>query len=154
MRLTSYSNYALRSLQLAALRDPGLTRVDEVARAHGLSKAHITKLIHELGRAGLIETVRGRGGGFRLARPADRITVGEVVRLTEGAAGLVECFTPDTNTCPLIGICHLSRKLDEAVQAFFAVLDGVTIADIAGNRVPLLERIDAALAANSQAASA
>jgi len=154
MRLTSYSNYALRSLQLAALRAPGLTRVDEVARAHGLSKAHITKLIHELGRAGLIETVRGRGGGFRLARPADRITVGEVVRLTEGSTGLVECFTPDTNTCPLIGICHLSRKLDEAVRAFFAVLDGVTIADIAGNRVPLLERIDAALAANSAAASA
>lgn len=154
MRLTSYSNYALRSLQLAALREPGLTRVDEVARAHRLSRAHITKLIHELGRAGLIETVRGRGGGFRLARPADRITVGEVVRLTEGAAGLVECFTPDTNTCPLIGICHLSRKLDEAVRAFFAVLDGVTIADIAGNRVPLLERIDAALAADSPAASA
>lgn len=147
MKLTAYSNFALRSLQLAALRAPELTRVDEVAKAHGLSRAHITKIVHELGRAGVIETVRGRGGGFRLARPADRITVGEVVRITEGPVELVECFNPSTNTCPLLGLCHLSVKLREATAAFFAVLDKVTIADIAANKGPLLARIDAALAA-------
>lgn len=146
MKLTGYSNFALRSLQLAALRAPRLTRVEEVARAHNLSRAHITKIVHELGRAGYIETVRGRGGGFRLARPAELITVGEVVRLTEGPFELVECFNPSSNTCPLIGLCHLSAKFHEATRAFLAVLDGVTIADIAANRSQLLARIDAALA--------
>jgi len=147
MKLTSYSNFALRSLQLAALRHPGLTRIDEVALAHGLSRAHITKIVHELGRAGYLETVRGRGGGFRLARPAERITVGEVVRLTEGPVELVECFNPSTNTCPLLGVCTLSTALREATHAFFAVIDKLTIADIARNRGPLLSRIDAALGA-------
>ncbi|SEA15544.1 RrF2 family transcriptional regulator [Rubrimonas cliftonensis] len=146
MKLTAYTNFALRTLQLAALRAPGLTRVEEVSQAHGLSRAHITKVVHELGRAGYLETLRGRGGGFRLARPAAEISVGEVVRLTEGPIELVECFNPSSNTCPLLGVCRLSLKLHEATAAFFAVLDGLTIADIAANRGALLERLDRALA--------
>jgi Rrf2 family nitric oxide-sensitive transcriptional repressor len=152
LKLTAYTNFAMRSLQLAALRAPELTRVDEVAKAHRLSRAHITKIVHELGRAGIIETVRGRGGGFRLARPADRITVGEVVRITEGPIELVECSNPATNTCPLLGLCRLSVTLREATNAFMAVLDRVTIVDIAANRGPLLVRIDAALAQADRAA--
>jgi len=146
MKLTSYSNYALRSMQLAALRAPGLTRVDDVARAHGISRAHITKIVHELGQAGYLETIRGRGGGFRLARPAGEITVGEIVRLTEAPTEVVECFNPDTNTCPLIGVCRLSQKIKEATRAFFTVLDEVTIADIAGNKRQLLNRLAPTLA--------
>ncbi len=144
MKLTSYSNYALRALQLAALRAPGLTRIDTVATAHGISRAHVTKIVHDLGRAGLIETVRGRGGGFRLARPAAEITVGEVLRITKGPVALVECFTPERNTCPLAGICRLSSALDRALAAFFEVVDGVTIADIAANRAALEARLAAA----------
>lgn len=142
MRLTSYTNYALRTLQLAALRAPGLARVDDVARAHRISRAHINKIVHELGRAGLIETVRGRSGGFRLARPAEKITVGEVVRLTEGPLELVECFAPETNTCPLRGVCRLSSGLHRALSAFFEVLDDLTVADIAANRDALLARLE------------
>jgi Rrf2 family nitric oxide-sensitive transcriptional repressor len=108
MKLTSYTNYALRALQLAALRAPQLVRVDDVVAVHGLARPHIVKIVHELGQAGFLETVRGRNGGFRLARPAETIVVGEVVRITEGKLDLVECFNPDTNTCPLIGICNLS----------------------------------------------
>ncbi|MFN3260933.1 MAG: RrF2 family transcriptional regulator [Pikeienuella sp.] len=141
MRLTSYTNYALRSLQLAALKAPALVRVDDVVKVHGLARPHIVKIVHALGRAGLIETQRGRGGGFRLARPAAEITVGEVVRLTEGPLDIVECFNRATNTCPLIGICRLSRALQEATHAFLDVLDGVTVADIAANRGELLARI-------------
>jgi Rrf2 family nitric oxide-sensitive transcriptional repressor len=141
MRLTSYTNYALRSLQLAALHAPALVRVDDVVKVHGLARPHIVKIVHELGKAGLIETQRGRGGGFRLGRPAAAITVGEVVRLTEGPLDLVECFNRATNTCPLIGICKLSRTFAEATRAFLDVLDGVTIADIAANRDQLLDRI-------------
>ncbi len=146
MKLTHYSNYALRSLQFAALRSPALCRVDEVAAAHGISRAHIVKVVYEMGQAGFLETVRGRGGGFRLARRPEEITVGEVLRVTEGPFELVECFNPETNSCPLIGVCRLSRAIGEAMAAFIAVLDGVTIADIAANKRSLLTRLEAATA--------
>ena len=141
MKLTSYTNFALRSLQLAALKAPDLVRVDDVVRVHGLARPHIVKIVHELGLAGYIETQRGRGGGFRLGLPAEEIIVGDVVRLTEGPLELVECFNPENNTCPLIGICKLSRALQEATRAFMAVLDDLTLADIASNRSDLLARI-------------
>lgn len=141
MKLTSYTNFAMRSLQLAALKAPDLIRVDDVVRIHGLSRPHIVKIVHELGQAGYILTQRGRGGGFRLARPAEEIIVGDVVRLTEGPIELVECFNPANNTCPLIGICKLSRALQDATRAFMAVLDDLTLADIASNRGDLLTRI-------------
>ncbi|MFA8444108.1 Rrf2 family transcriptional regulator [Yoonia sp.] len=141
MKLTSYSNYALRSLQLAALRAPDLIRVDDVVRVHGLARPHIVKIVHQLGRAGYLETQRGRGGGFRLAQAPEAIVVGDVVRLTEGPLDLVECFNPEVNTCPLIGICKLSRALQKATTAFMDVLDDLTVADIASNRGELLARI-------------
>jgi Rrf2 family nitric oxide-sensitive transcriptional repressor len=141
MKLTSYTNYAMRSLQLAALKSPELVRIDDVAKIHNLSRPHIMKIVHELGKAGYLETVRGRNGGFRLARPAHQIVVGDVVRITEGPLDVVECFNPDKNTCPLIGICILSKKVQEATAAFMAVLDDLTIADIAANRGQLMDRI-------------
>ena len=141
MKLTSYTNFAMRSLQLAALKAPNLIRVDDVVRVHGLARPHIVKIVHELGQAGYIVTQRGRGGGFRLAKPAEEIIVGDVVRLTEGPLDLVECFNPENNTCPLIGIYKLSRALQEATRAFMAVLDDLTLADIASNRNDLLARI-------------
>jgi Rrf2 family nitric oxide-sensitive transcriptional repressor len=141
MKLTSYSNYAMRSLQLAAIKAPELVRIEDVAKIHKLSRPHIMKIVHELGKAGYLETVRGRGGGFRLARAPEDIIVGEVIRITEGPLDVVECFNPKKNTCPLIGICVLSRKMQEATAAFMAVLDDLTIADIAANRGQLLNRI-------------
>lgn len=141
MKLKSYTNYALRVLQLAALKHPELLRVDDVVRIHNLARPHVVKIVHELGQAGYIQTQRGRGGGFRLARAAEDIVIGDVVRLTEGPMDVVECFNPDKNTCPLIGICKLSRALQDATRAFMDVLDGVTLADIASNRDDLLARI-------------
>ncbi len=141
MKLTSYSNFALRSLQLAALKAPNRIRVDDVVRVHGLARPHIVKIVHELGRAGYLETTRGRGGGFRLAKPAEDIVIGDVIRLTEGPLDVVECFNPEKNTCPLIGICKLSEAIQKATRAFMAVLDDLTLADIAANRGELLNRI-------------
>lgn len=141
MKLTSYTNFALRSLQLAALKAPDLIRVDDVVRVHGLARPHIVKIVHELGLAGYVTTQRGRNGGFQLAKPAQEIVIGDVVRLTEGPLDLVECFNPEKNTCPLIGICKLSRALQKATQAFMEVLDDLTLADIAANRDDLLSRI-------------
>ena len=140
MRLTQYSTFALRTLQYVALHDPELVTVDEVSRAHRISKAHLVKVSHELGQRGYVQTIRGRNGGMRLARPADQITVGEVVRWTEAPLELVECFNPKTNTCPLEGVCHLSRGIQRALRAFLSVLDDMTIADITLNRALLLDR--------------
>jgi len=141
MKLTSYTNYALRSLQLAAMWAPKLVRVDDVANSHRLSRPHVVKIVNELGREGFIETVRGRHGGFRLAHAPEDIRVGDVVRFTEGDLDLVECFNPSTNTCPLIGACKLSAEVQRATRAFMAVLDDLTIADISHNRDELLARL-------------
>lgn len=140
MHLTQYSTFALRTLQFVALRDPAIVTVEEVSRAHRISKAHLVKVAHELGQRGYIQTTRGRNGGMRLARPADQITVGEVVRWTEAPLELVECFNEETNACPLIGACHLSRGIQRALRAFLSVLDDLTIADITVNRGILLDR--------------
>ena len=141
MKLTSYTNYVLRSLQLAALKAPNRIKVDDVVKVHGLARPHIVKIVHELGRAGYLETVRGRGGGFFLARPPEDIIIGDVVRLTEGPLDIVECFNPKKNTCPLIGICKLSKAMQMATKAFMDVLDDLTLADIASNKHELLTRI-------------
>jgi Rrf2 family nitric oxide-sensitive transcriptional repressor len=143
VRLTQYSNFALRTLQLLALRAPAIVSVDDVARAHRISRSHLVKVAHELGRRGYVETVRGRNGGMRLARAPEDITVGEIIRWTEAPLELVECFNPETNTCPLLGACHLSRGIQRALRAFLSVLDDMTIADIAINRSALLERLTA-----------
>ena len=153
MRLTAFSNYALRTLQFAALRAPARTRIDEIADAHGINRAHIVKIVHLLGREGYLETRRGRGGGFTLARAPEAISVGEILRLTEGPFELVECHHAPTNTCPLIGVCRLSKALAKALDAFLASLDAVTIADIAANRGALLARLERDVAQASCGAS-
>jgi len=142
MKLTSYTDYALRTLQLAALRAPALVRVEDVANIHKLSKPHLVKIVHELGKAGYLETVRGRNGGFRLAQHPEDIIVGHVVRLTEGSLDVVECFNCETNTCPLTGVCKLSTAIQQATAAFMAVLDELTIAEIASNKSELFVRLD------------
>ena len=143
LRLTQYSNFALRTLQFLALRAPEIVTVDDVARAHKISKAHLMKVAYDLSQRGYIETLRGRKGGMRLSRRAEDITVGEVIRWTEAPLELVECFNPDTNTCPLQGHCHLSRGIQRALRAFLSVLDDLTLADIAINRGTLMGLLEA-----------
>jgi len=133
MRLTSYTNYALRILMIASMREGELVTVQEVAETFGISKAHLVKCVHQLGLWGYLENLRGRHGGFRLAKRPESITVGEIVRKTEDDLNLVECFNAVTNTCPLIGVCKLGSTFKKACKAFLDVLDSVTIADISSN---------------------
>ena len=142
MRLTSYSNYALRILMVAAMRQGDLVTVQDVAESFGISKAHLVKCVHQLGVWGYLENVRGRNGGFRLARDPGSITVGEIIRKTEDSLDLVECFDVETNTCPLIDVCRLSKLFKRACQAFLAVLDEVTIAEMAMNRSEVLAALN------------
>jgi len=138
MRLTHYSNYALRTLMFANLHSDRLCQSQEVADTFNISKAHLVKCVHQLGKWGFLDCKRGRNGGFRLAKPADQITVGQVIRKTEDTLELVECFNSHTNRCPLISHCTLSRALQTAMHNFIAELDNLTIDDITQNKSALI----------------
>lgn len=132
MRLTLHTDYALRILIfLAVSGDEGGTIADIAAR-YGISRNHLMKVAHQLGTLGLVETLRGRNGGLRLARPAAEIPVGVVVRQMEEGLRIAECFDAKTNTCPIAGLCGLQPVLGEALKAFLTVLDRYSIADICG----------------------
>ncbi len=128
--MTQFSNFAIRVLMYTALRGQRLSTVPEMARAYGVSYDHLKKAAAELCRLGYLQTVRGRSGGFRLAKPPDHIRIGQVIRQTEGEVILVECFDPPTSTCPLTTGCRLRIALQEALAAFFEVLDRYTLADL------------------------
>jgi Rrf2 family nitric oxide-sensitive transcriptional repressor len=130
VRMTQFSNFAIRVLMHAGLKEDGPSAVSEMARAYGASYDHLKKVAAELCRLGYLETVRGRAGGFRLTKQPDEICIGEVIRQTEGAVVLVECFDEATNTCPLSRVCVLRTALQEAVAGFFAALDRYTLADL------------------------
>lgn len=141
MRLTRQSNYAIRTLIYCAVNDPDLSRVADIARAHAISELFLFKLIKPLVTNGLLKTVRGRHGGIRLGRPASEITLLDTIRLTEESFTMAECFEEGESTCPLTGSCDLSAALREALGAFFTVLESHTIADLAGKRRDLRQRL-------------
>ena len=131
MRLTSYTNYALRTLMYATLAHPRLVRVQDVADAFGISRTHLVKCVHHLGMWGYLVNQRGRNGGFRLARPADAIHIGEIVRLTEEGFGLPRSTDADA------AVRRLADTVRHAQAAFLATLDRYTIADITANDADL-----------------
>ena len=130
MRLTRFTDYALRTLIYVGLNEPRQSSIAEIAQAYGISENHLMKVVHRLGRLGLIRTIRGRGGGLRLGRPAAEIGVGAVVRQTEDDLALVECF--GSGACAIAAPCRLRRALGEALSAFLAVLDQDNLGDLIG----------------------
>jgi len=133
MRLTTFTDYSLRLLIFLAARPQRRATIAEIADAFGISENHLMKVSHALGKAGVLANVRGKGGGLELAKAPTAIRVGHVVRITEGTPHLAECF--DTgNDCRIARACNLRTVLDDAVQAFYAVLDRYTLDYIARNR--------------------
>ena len=133
MRLTAYTDYALRVLIRLALQPDCLTRIADIAKSYGIAENHLMKVVHQLGVAGVIDTVRGRNGGLRLRKPPAAISVGQVVRLMEPDMDIVPCFN-DASACVIEPACLLKGALTEARDAFLAVLDRYTLADIAKPR--------------------
>jgi Rrf2 family nitric oxide-sensitive transcriptional repressor len=129
VRLTSFSDYALRMLMYAASADDKPFTIEAAARAFGVSRTHLNKVANTLTRGGFLIAVRGRSGGLKLARPAAAISIGDVVRLTEPDFAVVECFATG-NQCVLTGACKLSGMMGEAIAAFLATFDRYTLADI------------------------
>lgn len=129
MRLTNFSDYALRMLMLAASAGERLITIEETARTFGISRAHLMKVATALTRAGFLKAVRGRSGGLALAHDPKDIRLGDVVRATEPDFHLVECFATG-DACLITRPCRLPRILREALDAFTATLDRYTLADI------------------------
>ncbi|MEJ2433622.1 MAG: Rrf2 family transcriptional regulator [Pseudolabrys sp.] len=137
MRLTVYTDYALRLLMYLAVKDDGLATISEVAARYAISKNHLMKVAHQLGLAGYVETVRGRSGGLRLAKPPNAIRLGDVVRHTEQDMALVPCLEPVAAPCAIGACCKLRGALEQAGAAFIEVLDGYSLGDLVKPRAPL-----------------
>lgn len=129
MRLTNFSDYALRVLMYAAARSDRLITIEETAEVYGISRAHLMKVANQLTRAGFLKATRGRAGGLALAKRPEKIRLGDVIRATEPDFALVECFTPESN-CLITPRCRLKGVLKEALNSFVKTLDSYTLADL------------------------
>ena len=146
MRLNVQSDYALRLLMHLAVNTDNLCTIADTATRYGISKNHLMKVAHILGREGIIETVRGRSGGLRLKQTSSDIQVGDVVRLMEADLALVECFQGGKGQCLITPACKLKGVLRDAMDAFLDVLDQYTIKDLV-SRNPELKLLLGAKAA-------
>jgi Rrf2 family transcriptional regulator, nitric oxide-sensitive transcriptional repressor len=144
MRLTRYTDYALRVLLYLGTRPEGLASIGEIARAYGVSQNHLMKVVNDLAHAGYVASVRGRSGGIRLGMAPAEINIGAVVRHTEDGFEVVDC-----GSCIIAPVCGLTRVLDDAVRAFLGVLDGYTLADLLTQRREALGAIFASAGGRS-----
>lgn len=142
MNLTLFTDYSLRILIYTATK-PAAQRsnIQEIADVYHISKNHLMKSVHKLGQLGVLETARGRGGGFRLAKSPSEINLGWVIRQIEENWHIAECFDAAQDRCVISPACHLQHVLGEALQAYLKVLDGYTLADIVVNRDQLASQL-------------
>jgi Rrf2 family transcriptional regulator, nitric oxide-sensitive transcriptional repressor len=129
MRLTLWTDYALRTLIYLGAKGDRLSTIAEIAESFGISKTHLMKVVNKLAQQGYVEALRGKGGGIRLARRADEINVGAVVRETEEDFAVMACLA-DAGFCRITGCCILRNALREATQAFLQTLEAYTLADL------------------------
>ncbi len=145
MRLSEYTDYACRVLMHCAAHPGELTTIAQLAERYRISRNHLMKIVQDLGRRGLLETTRGRGGGIRLGVDPKRVRLGDVIRMAETDLRLVECFDLKTSRCSLTPQCRLRHVLRRALDAYFAELDRVSLADLvagdwgAGELAPVLQ---------------
>ncbi|CAA7625174.1 Rrf2 family transcriptional regulator [Magnetospirillum sp. UT-4] len=133
MRLTLHTDYALRVLVHVGLHTHRLVTITEIAECHGISKNHLTKVVHQLGRSGFLETVRGKYGGVRLQVEPDAIRLGDFVRRVEEDFAIARCLRegmPAEESCRLAGSCVAKTAFSQGIAAFFQTLDRFTLADM------------------------
>lgn len=157
MRLTTRTNLASRILMACAVNDGVTVRTSEIAEKCNASTHHLLQVVNLLQTNGFVETLRGRSGGLRLARPMEQISIGELFRIFEAGVPFAECFDAGTNSCPLSTTCRLRSYISRALEAFYHELDMVTLADLVkgncglANLLDMHPRIDACGAARSGA---
>jgi Rrf2 family transcriptional regulator, nitric oxide-sensitive transcriptional repressor len=148
MKLTLFTDYAIRTMLYLTANADRRCSIGEIARAYGISQNHLMKVANQLANLGYVDSVRGRTGGLRLGRPADQITVGQLVRDTEDGLQLVDC-----SSCALALACGMTGVLREAMAAFLGVLDRYTLADLAIRRRDFAALFSAAGLARIQSTS-
>lgn len=129
MRLTLYTDYALRVLIQVGIADGKLITINDIAETFDISKQHLMKIVNDLSQKGYLDTVRGRGGGIRLRRPPRDINIGQVVRDTEDKLDVIGCLE-QRGYCRIERVCVLRGALHDATQAFLGILEGYTLADL------------------------
>lgn len=137
MRVTMRTNIAMRALMYCAVNPGQIVRKSEIAEACNASENHLAQVVNQLARLGILNTLRGRGGGITLNKPAEEVSVGSLFRALEGGLPLAECFTDARNTCPIADCCRLQGALARAQEAFYEALDEITLADLVGGNVEL-----------------
>lgn len=130
MRLTSFSDYTLRVLMFLALKGEQRATIPEIAQAYAISENHLMKVVHHLSRSGVIESVRGKGGGIRLAKTPQDIRLGSIVRATESGSPIVECMAKEPGLCRIAPACRLAGILSLAFESLYTTLDEYTLADL------------------------
>lgn len=130
MKLSTFSDYTLRVLMYLALHHERLATIPEISAAYQISENHLMKVVYRLARSGVIESVRGKGGGIRLAHKPGEIRLGQIVRASEGSAPIVECLSVDTGRCRIAPACRLAAVFERAFDALYATLDEYTLADL------------------------
>lgn len=133
MKLTQYTNYALRTLMYVSINGGKPASVHEISDAYKISANHLKKAANEMVKQGYLKTMQGRHGGLLMAKKPKAINIGKVIRITEGTMNIVECFDLDKNTCPAADTCSTSDLFKRAISAFLDVLDSVTLADMIEN---------------------
>jgi Rrf2 family nitric oxide-sensitive transcriptional repressor len=137
MQLTVYTDYALRTLIALGLDPGGKLTVADLARAYGISRNHLVKVVARLAESGYVETLRGKGGGMRLARAPREIRLGAVVRAMEAQLGVVECLTEEGGHCVIAQVCRLKGMMHTATGAFLDSLDQHSLEDVLRQPAPL-----------------
>ncbi len=129
MRHSKYTDYGIRVLIYLRNNREGLSTIREISEFYEISYHHLTKVVHNLSKAGFIETLKGRGGGHRLTDSSQTLTLGQVVRELEGDNYLVECFDPANQSCKVLPFCRVKSHMKNAMNAYFAELDKISIDD-------------------------
>jgi len=153
MRLTTFTDYSLRVLIYLGTAPDGFATIEQIAGGYGISANHLMKVVHQLGQTGYVVTVRGKGGGLRLARAPESINVGDVVRRTEDGFAIVECFEKGAGNCAIEPSCVLKRALHGALDAFLEALDRYTLVDLLKPKRPLAQVLRIAPPARGRASA-
>jgi len=137
MKLTKQTDYSLRVLIYLGAHEGSIATIEHVAEAYGISRNHLMKVVHHLATHGLLDTQRGRSGGFRLAKPPAEIRIGDVVRITEPDFAIVECL--GGAPCAIQGPCKLEGILRDVTEDWLIALNRYTLADLVEPRGPLVQ---------------
>lgn len=134
MQLTRFTDYGLRALIYVTAKNGQIASVKEISEQHGISRNHLVKVVHRLSQLGYIETTKGKGGGIKIAKDAEKLRLGDLIKQLEPNMNMVECFDAKTNTCRITGSCQLKHYLFEATQNFINTMNKYTLADTVQNK--------------------